>query len=132
MKARAALARRAFPSAVLTPLEAMCLLVDEDNVRVVDVRTQEERAGHVINGRAGVAIRGADSLPLNAMVLEGAAAAADAAAHDGPLLLHCSKGPKSLVALSYLAPLVPSQTRVYVVDGGVTAWEDNNLPVELI
>ena len=86
----------------------------------------------MINGRAGVAIRGADSLPLNAMVLEGAAAAADAAAHDGPLLLHCSKGPKSLVALSYLAPLVPSQTRVYVVDGGVTAWEDNNLPVELI
>jgi hypothetical protein len=40
MKARASLARRAYPSRVLTPLEAFNFLADEDNVRVVDVRTQ--------------------------------------------------------------------------------------------
>eukprot|EP00962_Isochrysis_galbana_P000336 scaffold98_cov51-Isochrysis_galbana.AAC.1 len=40
MKARAALARRAYPSRVLTPLEAFRLLADEDNIRIVDVRTE--------------------------------------------------------------------------------------------
>jgi rhodanese-related sulfurtransferase len=66
------------------------------------------------------------------MVASGAPAVAGAAAHQGPLLLHCSKGPKALVALSYLAPLLPKGEEVYVVDGGVTAWEDNNLPIEMV
>jgi hypothetical protein len=40
MLARASLARRAYPSSVLTPLEAFSFLADEDNVRIVDVRTE--------------------------------------------------------------------------------------------
>jgi len=79
-----------------------------------------------------VAILGADHLPLDAMVAEGASAAEGVAAHRGPVLLHCSRGPKSLVALSYLAPLLPAGEEVYVVDGGVAAWEDNNLPIEIV
>jgi len=51
---------------------------------------------------------------------------------QGPLLLHCSRGPKSLVALGYLLNELPSGTRVYAVDGGATAWEDANLPLEMV
>jgi len=40
MKARAAIVRRAYPERVLTPLEAFNLLADENDVTVVDVRTE--------------------------------------------------------------------------------------------
>ena len=44
-----------------------------------------------------------------------------------PLLLVCSKGPKSLVALDYLAERCP---RAVAVEGGITAWDAAVLPTE--
>lgn len=43
MKARAAIVRRAYPERVLTPHEAFNLLADENDVTVVDVRTEVSR-----------------------------------------------------------------------------------------
>ena len=46
---------------------------------------------------------------------------------DQPVLLVCSKGPKSLVALDFLADLCP---RAVCVAGGIAAWDEAALPTE--
>ena len=43
------------------------------------------------------------------------------------VVLVCSRGPKSLVALDWLAEACP---RAVCVDGGITAWDVAKLPTE--
>ena len=66
---------------------------------------------------------GARCVPLDDMV-SGAAGLPDP---ERPLLLVCSRGPKSLVALDYLAD---SHPRAVCVEGGITAWDVAKLPTE--
>ena len=123
MKARAAAAKAQWAERVLTPYEAFALMADEDEIEVLDVRTSAQRAGHEINGRAGVSVLGARSVPLDDLV-SGAAPLPPA---GQPVLLVCSRGPKSLVALDYLAACCPLAR---CVEGGITAWEAQYLPTE--
>ena len=55
---------------MITPYEAFKLLGDEDDIEIYDVRTAEQREGHVINGQIGVSVMGALSLPLDDLVGE--------------------------------------------------------------
>ncbi|KAJ1618718.1 hypothetical protein T492DRAFT_1090796 [Pavlovales sp. CCMP2436] len=123
MKARAQGARAKYPDRILSPLEATLFAI-EQRAKIVDVRTAAERSTHEINGRKGVAIRGAISLPLNDLV------SSKVSVPSGPLLLVCSKGPKSLVALDYFLGEVGCEDEVKVVDGGTTAWDSEGLPTE--
>jgi rhodanese-related sulfurtransferase len=108
---------------IVTPLEAFALLAEEEDVEVVDVRTGAQRAGHAINGRAGVSVMGALSIPLDDVV----AGRASLPPADKRIVLVCSRGPKSLVALGYLAEAYP---RAVCVEGGITAWDSAHLPTE--
>ena len=87
------------------------------------MRTAEQRESHSINERGQMTVRGALSVPLDDVV-SGAVALPDAAA---PLVLVCSRGPKSLVALDYLAERCP---RAVAVEGGISAWDSASLPTE--
>ena len=57
-----------------------------------------------------------------------ASGAAPLPPEGAPLLLVCSKGPKSLVALDVLA--ARERERAFVVDGGITAWDLMGLPTQ--
>mmetsp|Transcript_26013 Transcript_26013/g.66050 ORF Transcript_26013/g.66050 Transcript_26013/m.66050 type:complete len:168 (-) Transcript_26013:378-881(-) len=124
MKARAQDARAKFPDLILEPMEATLFAI-KHKAKIIDVRTAAERVSHEINGRPGVAVTGALSIPLDDMV------SGSAPVPSGPLLLVCSKGPKSLVALDYLLGDV-GVDGVWVVDGGTTAWDTEGLPVESV
>eukprot|EP00966_Prymnesium_polylepis_P265972 6143821-Prymnesium_polylepis.1 len=124
MLARAKAAAKQYEDRVLTPLEAFSLIGDEDAIELVDVRTVEQQRGHEINGKAGRSILGAVSTPLDDIVA-GTTPPPDGSA--SVVLLACSKGPKSLVALDYLA--ASGAGRFYCIEGGITAWEQANLPM---
>ena len=64
-------------------------------------------------------------MPLEAIV-GGSAYLPDPNA-DGALLLVCSHGTKSLVALDFLYERFEA---LYCIDGGVAAWQTAGLPVE--
>ena len=83
----------------------------------------EQATAHEINGRAGRTIRGSSRVALDAMV----AGEAPSPPRERPLLLACSRGPKSLVALDYLSEKC---ARVYTIDGGITAWDQAGLPTQ--
>ena len=123
MLARASLSQAKWSDRVLTPLETFALLGDEDGVEIFDVRTTAQRTGHEINGRAGVGVMGAASVPLDDLV----SGAVELPPPDMRVVLVCSRGPKSLVALDYLAERCP---RAVCVEGGVTAWQNAKLPTE--
>ena len=123
MLARATEAQAKWADRVLTPLEAFTLIADEDDIEMFDVRTQAQRVGHEINGRKGVSAKGAMSVPLDDLV--GGKVPLPAA--DIPVILVCSRGPKSLVALDYLAEVCP---RAICIEGGVTAWDEAKLPTD--
>ena len=125
MLARAKQAQKRWPDRVLTPYEAFRYLADEEEIEILDVRTTEQRIKHEINGAAGVSVRGALHVPLDELV-SGEAALPEP---DQPLILVCSRGPKSLVALDFLALECP---RAVCVEGGITAWDTASLPVESI
>ena len=122
MLARASAVKARLGERVLSPLEASSFLMDED-AEVVDVRTLEQATAHEINGRAGRTIRGSSRVALDAMV----AGEAPSPPRERPLLLACSRGPKSLVALDYLSEKC---ARVYTIDGGITAWDQAGLPTQ--
>lgn len=123
MLARASAAQAKWADRVLTPMEAFAMLGDEDDIEVCDVRTTEQRETHTVNGVEGVSVMGARSLPLDDLV----SGAAELPPADQPLILVCSRGPKSLVALDYLAEACP---RAVCVEGGVEAWDAAKLPTE--
>lgn len=125
MKARAGAARDKYADKVLDP-EAASLFAIEQRAKIIDVRTAAERARHEINGVAGVTIRGALSCPLNDMV------SGELPVPSGPLLLTCSKGPKSLVALDHLLGELGMREDIRLVDGGATAWDSAGLPTESV
>ena len=109
---------------MLTPLEAFALLGDEDDIEIFDVRTPAQRAGHVINDQSPKAVVGSMCVPLDDLV-SGAAPLPPAGM---PIVLVCSRGPKSLVALDYLSEV--TDARVFCVEGGISAWHAAALPTE--
>ena len=121
--ARAKASKAAWSERVLTPLETFALIGDEDDIEIYDVRTHEQRKGHAINGRVGVTVKGATSLPLDDLV----SGAAELPPSELPVVFVCSKGPKSLVTLDWLAERCP---RAVCVEGGITAWDAAALPTD--
>ena len=109
---------------VLAPYEAAALVTDEDDVEIVDVRSPSQRANHVINERSGVGVMGALCVPLEDIV---GGSTELLPPPDKPVLLVCSQGPRSLVALDYLADAWP---RAVCVEGGIAAWDRAKLPTE--
>ena len=124
MLARAATARARRSELVLTPLEAFALIGDEDDIEVYDVRTQEQRSKHSINDQGPKTVTGSVCIPLDDLV-SGAAPMPPAGA---PVVLVCSRGPKSLVALDYLCEACDA--RVVCVEGGISAWHAAALPTD--
>ena len=123
MLARAEAAKAEWSDRVLTPYEAFAYMGDEEDIQVLDVRTAEQRQLHSINGRVGLSVKGAQYVPLDDLV----SGEAQLPPADAPLLLVCSRGPKSLVALDYLARACP---RAMCVEGGIVAWDAAALPTE--
>lgn len=123
MKARAQVAREKYADKILNPKDAT-LFALENQAKIIDVRTAAERARHEINGVKGRTIRGALSCPLNDMV------AGTTPVPSGPLLLVCTRGPKSLVALDFILGDAGVKADVRLVDGGTTAWDSAGLPTE--
>ena len=132
MLLRAAAAKARLTARVLTPYEVAALICDEDDdddegddqgVEFLDVRTAAQRATHEINGRGPMTPRGARSASLDDMV--GGRVALPSP--EQLVVLVCSRGPKSLVALDWLAEACP---RAVCVDGGITAWDVAKLPTE--
>ena len=60
MLARAGASAARWADRVLSPLEASSFLLDADDARCLDVRTDEQARGHSINGVAGRTVRGAE------------------------------------------------------------------------
>jgi rhodanese-related sulfurtransferase len=108
---------------VLLISAAGCLWWQAD-VEVWDIRTAEQRAGHSINELGPKAVKGSVCVPLDDMV--GGTSPLPAA--DKPVVLVCSRGPKSLVAMDYLQ--AEGCSRVVCVEGGISAWETAALPTE--
>ena len=127
MIARAAIAKMYHSERVLSPADAAALIEAEEAagnaVELIDVRTDEQREAHEINGVAGVGVCGATPVSLDAMV-GGTAYLPD---DDATIILACSEGPKSLVALDFLYDRFE---RVYCIDGGLAAWDAAGLPTE--
>ncbi len=99
---------------VVSPLQAV-MLINQDAV-VVDVREPSEWAkGHIGNARL---------IPLGELDkrLEELAAF-----KDRPVIVTCQSGTRSSVACKKLVKA--GFARVYMLKGGMTAWEDANLPV---
>ena len=115
--------KAAWSERVLTPLETFALIGDEDDIEIYDMRTHEQRKGHAINGRVGVTVKGATSLPLDDLV----SGAAELPPSELPVVFVCSKGPKSLDTLDWLAERCP---RAVCVEGGITAWDAAALPTD--
>jgi rhodanese-related sulfurtransferase len=120
---------------VLTPYEAAALICEEDDegeggaegeIEVLDVRTQAQREQHAINERGpGMTVRGARAAPLDEMVAGRLALPPP----ERRVVLVCSRGPKSLVALDWLAEACP---RAVCVEGGISAWDVAKLPIERV
>ena len=123
MLARAALSKERWRDRVLTPYEAFAVIGDEDDIEIYDVRTDEQAKAHEINGKKGQRVLGAISVPLDDLV----SGAKELPPADTPIVLVCSHGPKSLVALDYLSEACP---RAVCVEGGISAWDSAVLPVE--
>ena len=124
MRSRAAVSKARWSDRVLTPLETFALLGDEDDIEIYDVRTAEQRSGHIINEQGPKVVTGSVSVPLDDLV-SGAVPLPKA---GGAIVLVCSRGPKSLVALDYLSEA--TEARVVCVEGGITAWHAAALPTD--
>jgi len=124
--ARAAIAKAYHGERVLTPQDALAMLEAEDeDVDVVDVRTEEQQATHEVNGVCGLTIAGATGVSLDSIV-GGSAYLPDS---ETTVILACSKGPKSLVALDFLYDRFE---KIYCIEGGLTAWDAAGLPTERV
>lgn len=124
MLARATRAKEARSDRVLGPLAASEFVASPTGgVTIIDVRTQEQASGHEIGGKAGVGVRWSMRQSLDDMV------SGEVPMPRGKVLLCCSKGPKSLVALDWLMETLPAWGNdLYVLEGGIAAWAEFGLP----
>ncbi len=100
---------------VVTPLQAVMLINQEDAV-VVDVREPTEWAkGHIVGARL---------IPLGELDkrLEELASF-----RDRPVIVTCQSGTRSVAACKKLVKA--GFANVHMLKGGMMAWEDANLPV---
>jgi rhodanese-related sulfurtransferase len=107
------------PPALVGPAAALDLVEEPPGAMVLDVRTPEE----VATGR----LPGARSIPLDRL-----ATTLDAgefpATSDTPILVYCRTGRRSAQAAALLAER--GYSRVYDLDGGITAWSEADLPID--
>ena len=123
MQSRAEAARRQWADRVLTPLESFALLADEDEIEIYDVRTLAQRSEERINGQRAVSVMGAVPMPLEELISK----ERPLPPPDATIILVCSEGLQSLIALDYLAEACP---RAVAVEGGINAWDNAHLPVD--
>lgn len=130
MLARATAVQSIHHARLLSPEQAKLFLMRNlmAGPKVLDVRTKDQRGQHEINGRAGRTIMGSKVCSLDDMV------SGLAPKPTGPTLLVCSKGPKALVALGWLASLHPQRdldpsisvsTESCNPQGSGAEWEDS-------
>ncbi len=100
---------------VITPLKAV-MMINEEDAAVVDVREPHEwKGGH---------IPGAFLVSLGELEEKIPKLIAD---KDRPLIVTCQIGTRSPAACRKLNHL--GYTRVYLLRGGMQAWENENLPL---
>lgn len=100
---------------VITPLRAVMLINEEDAV-VVDVREPKEwKEGHIPNALL---------VPLGELEKRIPKLIAD---KERPIVVVCQTGTRSQAACRKLTQM--GYRRVYMVRGGMQAWEEENLPV---
>jgi rhodanese-related sulfurtransferase len=108
------------PYRVVTAPEANAILSFDTNVVVLDVRTQEEydgTKGHLRRSR----LIPVQELPTRWKELNGL--------QKKQVLVYCCQCPRSAEASSILAR--KGFTNVLKMDGGIDAWQEAKLPVEL-
>jgi len=131
--ARAARAKDAHASRVLDKSSAILMLVAEPNVVVVDVDTDICTAAWDCASRVHAPLEGlvegltntppfGSQWPSKGMKYFPISA-------ESTLLLVCTDGERSLVALDVLDG---KYEKVYAVDGGVAAWDADDLPTESV
>ena len=93
--------------------DARAMLQFSSNVLVVDVRTTEEYAqGH---------LKGAINIPLSDLPLR-----IGALEHNRPILVYCQTGIRGAQASTILVKA--GFTKVFNLEGGITAWIDAGYP----
>lgn len=101
---------------ILAPRAVYALLQEQTPVMVIDVRTPAEYAGGHIAGSYNVPL---DQLPEHAPALRNAA--------GDPIVLVCRSGARARQAERTLRQ--QAFPRVHTLDGGMTAWEGERLPL---
>jgi len=129
MLARAARVKEAYADRVLSPSAAAALMAgeggfDKGRVAFVDVRTPDQFRSHEINGRAGVTLADESGSAVARVSLDDLVSGAEELPEEGidAIVLCCSKGPKSAVAMGWLMD-TKAVKEAYCVDGGITAWD---------
>lgn len=88
-----------------------------DNVQVLDVRTAEEYEGGHIEDAVNIDVL-KDDFKAKAAKLD----------KSKPVLVYCRSGKRSMKAASTLESM--GFTRIVNLDGGMLAWEEDDMPVE--
>lgn len=100
----------------ISPLDAKAM-IENDGVLLIDVREKDEFHDHHIPY--------ALNLPLSRLAEDWAKL--DFSAHS-KIIFHCLKGGRSAKACQYASGLQTMPNTVfYNLEGGITAWADNNL-----
>ena len=98
---------------IISVSDARAMMQSSSNVLVVDVRTPEEYAqGH---------LKGAINIPLSTLPLR-----INGLDQKRPILVYCQTGIKSAEASSILVRA--GFTKVYNLEGGITAWINSGYP----
>lgn len=99
----------------INPLEAT-QLVNQDDALMIDIRSAADFAkGHIIN---------AISLPIEQLSPDHDNLSSD---KERPVILYCYSGMTSLRGAAKLAKA--DFTQVYSLQGGINAWQNENMPV---
>ena len=92
-------------------------LMSENDVALIDVRSPQERAGGRISGSTGIDYRSTDfEKKLNELD------------KDKVLVLYCYIGNRSAAAGQKAESI--GFKNIYMIDGGISAWESHGLPIE--
>lgn len=101
---------------VVTPQQVSEALRESSDLQLVDVRTVEEyMEGHLPNAQ-NICVASED-FESKVKLLD----------KNKPVYLYCRKGPRSAAAAAMLKEM--GFTKVYDMQGGITYWEDQGLPL---
>ena len=98
---------------IISVSDARAMIQSSSNVLVIDVRTPEEYAQGHLKGAINIPL---SDLPLRIGGLE----------HNRPIIVYCQTGSKSAQASTILVRA--GFTKVYSMEGGITAWTNSGYP----